>query len=644
MEENQEEDEEKYSCSNISFKLIIIALLYYLYKKVTRYEHQFYPFFKRAISYRNGKNVLLDIKTKWGESLNINNILQEYPRPQFERDSYLNLNGEWDCTLTQMDNKTETIIYNGKIIVPFPIESRLSGIENLSLDPGMILYYKKILDLSKLENKGRYLLHFGAVDQTTTVYINDKKVGEHDGGYHPFFFDITNYITDITKTEILVKVIDNYSANGAAFGKQGEPRRRIFYQKIGGIWQTVWIESVPNIYIKDVKITPNYDDHSVSFYLTLPENNDNNNINETECEVKILNDKKEIITTGKIFPYQEMNISLPYDFRSWSPEDPYLYKVEYTFNKDVVKSYFGMRKFSIGVDQNNIKRLLLNNKPYFQNGVLDQGFWSDGIYTAPSDEALIYDIKIMKNLGFNMLRKHIKIEPLRWYYHCDTLGMLVWQDQPSGGSYPYNKADESYYYTDDDYEMYNRTSEIGRLNFIRDMKRTLNLLYNSPCISTWVPFNEGWGQFDSVKIANMVKDLDKTRFVDHASGYVDHFGPDFRSLHIYFDTIEFEKDELNRPIVLSEYGGYGLRIKEHLGCTEYFSYIMYKNKETLTKAIKNLIKNEIYPNMEKGLCAAVYTQLSDIEQEINGFMTYDRKVIKVNVKEIKEANDLIKFR
>ena len=644
MEESQEDDEEKYSCSNISFKLIIIAVLYYVFKKFTKYEHQFYPFFKRAISYKNGENVLLDIKTKWGESLNINNILQEYPRPQFERDSYLNLNGEWDCSLTQIENSSETIIYNGKIIVPFPIESRLSGIGNISLDPGMILYYKKILDLSKFENKGRYLLHFGAVDQTTTVYINDKLVGEHDGGYHPFYFDITNYITDITKTEILLKVIDNYSANGAAFGKQGDPRRRIFYQKIGGIWQTVWIESVPNIYIQDVKITPNYDDHSVSFYLTLPENNDNSDINNTECEVKILNDNKETIASGKILPYQEMNISLPNDFRSWSPEDPYLYKVEYTFDKDIVKSYFSMRKFSIGIDQNNIKRLFLNNKPYFQNGVLDQGFWSDGIYTPPSDEALIYDIKIMKNLGFNMLRKHIKIEPLRWYYHCDTLGMLVWQDQPSGGSYPYNKADESYYYTDDDYEMYNRTSEIGRLNFIRDIKRTLNLLYNSPCISTWVPFNEGWGQFDSVKIANMVKDLDKTRFVDHASGYVDHFGPDFRSLHIYFDTIKFEKDEMDRPIVLSEYGGYGLRVKDHLGCTEYFSYIMFKSKEELTKAIKNLIKNEIYPNMEKGLCAAVYTQLSDIEQEINGFMTYDRKVIKVNVKEIKEANDLIKFR
>ena len=286
----------------------------------------------------------------------------------------------------------------------------------------------------------------------------------------------------------------------------------------------------------------------------------------------------------------------------------------------------------------------MNNKPYFQNGVLDQGFWSDGIYTAPSDEALKYDIQTMKDLGFNMLRKHIKIEPKRWYYHCDTLGMLVWQDQPSGGSFPYNRADESFYYTDDDYECYNRTNIIGRNNFYRDINRTLDNLYNSPCISTWVPFNEGWGQFDSVKIANMIKSIDKTRFVDHASGYVDHFGPDFRSLHIYFDTIKFEKDEMNRPIVLSEYGGYGLRVKGHLGTTEQFSYLMFGDKERLTMSIKKLLENEIYPNLKKGLCAAVYTQLSDVEQEINGFLTYDRKVLKVNAKEIKEANDMIKFR
>ena len=641
MEESQEE--EYNSGTNLIFKLIMIAILYFLHNKEIKYQHQFYPYFKRAITYKNGKNSLLDIKTKWGEELDKYNILQEYPRPQFERDSYMNLNGEWDCSLTQIEDNKESIIYNGKIIVPFPIESRLSGVENLSLDPGMILYYKKIIDLSKIENKGRFLLHFGAVDQTTTLYINSKKVGEHDGGYHPFYFDITNYIENIGQTEIVVKVIDNYGADGAAIGKQGEPRGRIYYQKIGGIWQTVWIESVPNIYIKDVKITPNYDDQSVSFYMTLPEDKSDTNINNIKGEVKILDENNNVISSGNILPYKEVNISLPNNFRSWSPEDPYLYKIEYSFGNDKVKSYFGMRKFSIGFDDSNIKRLFLNNKPYFQNGVLDQGFWSDGIYTPPSDEAMIYDIKTMKDLGFNMLRKHIKIEPKRWYFHCDTIGMLVWQDQPSGGGFPYNKADESFYYTDDDYEVFNRTSGIGRQNFYRDIRRTLDNLYNSPCISTWVPFNEGWGQFDSVKIAKLVKELDKTRFVDHASGYVDHFGPDFRSLHIYFDTIKFDKDELNRPIVLSEYGGYGLRVKDHLGCTEYFSYIMYRNKEELTRAIKNLLIEEIYPNMKKGLCAAVYTQLSDVEQEINGFVTYDRKVLKVEPKEIKEANSMIQF-
>ena len=610
-----------------------------------KYIHQFYPYFKRAIRYRNGENVLLDIKTKWGETLDKDNILQEYPRPQFVRDSYLNFNGEWDSLLTNISDNKENILYKGKILVPFPIESKLSGVENLSLEPGMILYYKKVIDLSKIQNQGKFLLHFGAVDQTTTLYINSKYVGEHDGGYHPFYFDITNYIYNITKTEILVKVIDNYSDNGAAFGKQGNPRRGIFYQKIGGIWQTVWLESVPNTYIKDVKITPNYDDHSVSFFMTLEGNNIDNGINNNIIgQIKIFDENKELINSGNLLPNEEINITLPNNFRSWSPEDPYLYKVEYTYGKDIVKSYFGMRKFSIGPDENNIMRLFLNNKPYFQNGVLDQGFWSDGIYTAPSDEALKYDIQIMKDLGFNMLRKHIKIEPKRWYYHCDTLGMLVWQDQPSGGSYPYNRCDESFYYPDDDYELYNRTNELGRMNFLRDLNRTLDNLYNSPCISTWVPFNEGWGQFDSVKIANMVKSIDKTRFVDHVSGYVDHLGPDFRSLHIYFDTIKIEKDEMNRPIVLSEYGGYGLRIKGHLGSTEQFSYIMHNNKEELTKSIVNLIKEEIYPNMIKGLCAAVYTQLSDIEQEINGFLTYDRKVLKVNEKEIREANNMIKFR
>ena len=634
-------EDESSHYSKYIFRLIIICVLFFSNWKLNIYKLQFYPHFKRPVNFKNGKNRLLDIKTKWGESLDKNKILQEYPRPQFERNSYLNLNGEWNCSLAEVIGTKEKVIYDGKILVPFPIESKLSGVVGHTLDPGMVLTYNKVIDLSNMDNKGRFLLHFGAVDQFTTLYINSKKVGEHDGGYHPFYFDITNYIKNLSKIEIEVKVIDNYSANGAAFGKQGEPRKRIFYQKIGGIWQTVWIESVPEIYIKDVKITPNYDDHSVTFYMSISEENDKNYM---KGEVKIFDAEDKYINSSKIIPFQETNISLPSNFRSWSPEDPYLYKLQYSYGNDTVKSYFGMRKFSIENDTNNIRRLFLNNKPYFQNGVLDQGFWSDGIYTAPSDEALIYDIQTMKNLGFNMLRKHIKIEPKRWYYHCDTIGMLVWQDQPSGGNYPYNHCDEGFYIPDDDYVIYNRSSSIGRQNFYRDIHRTLSHLYNSPCISTWVPFNEGWGQFDSVKIANLIKSLDKTRFVDHASGYVDHFGPDFKSLHIYFEKIHFDKDEINRPIVVSEYGGYGLRIKNHLGCSEYFSYIMFKDKKDLTMNIKNLLSDEIYPAMKRGLCAAVYTQLSDVEQEINGFLTYDRKVLKVNASEIKQVNDMIKLK
>ena len=625
---------------NLKYLLIISFLFLYIILIFYKTKDKVDLAIKQSQKY-NVINGLIQLYTKWGESLDKNKILQEYPRPQFERNSYLNLNGEWNCSLAEVIGTKEKVIYDGKILVPFPIESKLSGVVGHTLDPGMVLTYNKIIDLSNMDNKGRFLLHFGAVDQFTTLYINSKKVGEHDGGYHPFYFDITNYIKNLSKIEIEVKVIDNYSANGAAFGKQGEPRKRIFYQKIGGIWQTVWIESVPEIYIKDVKITPNYDDHSVTFYMSISEENDKNYM---KGEVKIFDAEDKYINSSKIIPFQETNISLPSNFRSWSPEDPYLYKLQYSYGNDTVKSYFGMRKFSIENDTNNIRRLFLNNKPYFQNGVLDQGFWSDGIYTAPSDEALIYDIQTMKNLGFNMLRKHIKIEPKRWYYHCDTIGMLVWQDQPSGGDYPYNHCDEGFYIPDDDYVIYNRSSSIGRQNFYRDIHRTLSHLYNSPCISTWVPFNEGWGQFDSVKIANLIKSLDKTRFVDHASGYVDHFGPDFKSLHIYFEKIHFDKDEINRPIVVSEYGGYGLRIKNHLGCSEYFSYIMFKDKKDLTMNIKNLLSDEIYPAMKRGLCAAVYTQLSDVEQEINGFLTYDRKVLKVNASEIKQVNDMIKLK
>jgi len=630
------------SVYKICAKIIFVYCIYDIIKKIFLFKGPKNLTVKKPIIFNNGTNQLINLLTPWGESLDKNNVLEEYPRPQFVRDSYLNLNGEWEYALEVGKTKPN---YVGKIIVPFSIESPLSGVKGKSLQPGKTLWYRRYVDLTKIKNKGRFLLHFGAVDQYTKVFVNNKKVGEHDGGYTSFFFDITNYLKeDLSKTKIVVRVEDNYTKDGAAIGKQGKPRRGVFYVQTGGIWQTVWIESVPRSYIKEMRITPNYDEHSVSFVMLIDgDENYKHKKDQMQAVIRIMDSNLNYINSTNILAGYETNITINKDFRSWSPEDPYLYKTEYVFGEDVVTGYFGMRKFSIGTDKKGINRLFLNNKPYFQKGVLDQGYWSDGYYTAPSDEAIIYDIKTMKNMGFNMLRKHIKIEPLRWYYHCDTIGMLVWQDQPSGGNFPYNMTDEATFVPDDDYEFYSRKSEIGRMNYMRDLYITMANLFSVTSICTWVPFNEGWGQFESVKIANIIKDIDRSRFVDHASGWVDHFGPDFKSLHIYYEDIKFKPDELKRPIVLSEYGGYGSYIENHVGCKSQFSYMFFTNRKALTKAIKKLIKREVYPNIEKGLCASVYTQLSDVEGEINGFLTYDRKVIKVDVDVIKKANDLLKY-
>jgi len=622
----------------IFFKVLFLSCLFGINYQALKdlYETKDTNVFKKPVIITKGSNDLITLYTKWGESLDKNKILQEYPRPQFVRDSYLNLNGEWDYSLK---NGTEKPEYKEKIIVPFSIESPLSGVKGKSLLPGMTLWYKKIVDLTKIKNQGRFLLHFGAVDQYTKVFINGKKVGDHDGGYTPFYFDITDFLNnDLAHTKIVVRVEDNYSENGAAIGKQGNPRKGIFYVRTGGIWQTVWIESVPRVYIKDVRIVPRYDESCVTFIMLI----DGDIRKRTKGNIVILDKEGNYINSSKVNPHEWQNISIPKNFTSWSPENPYLYKLEYSYQEDCVKSYFGMRKFSIGRDKNKTSRLFLNNKPYFQKGVLDQGYWSDGYYTAPSDEAIIYDIKTMKELGFNMLRKHVKIEPKRWYYHCDTIGMIVWQDLPSGGNFPYNRTDEATFIPDDDYEMYSRKSELGRSNFMRDLFMTMAELYNVPSLSTWVPFNEGWGQFDSVKIANTIKDADKTRYVDHASGWVDHNGPDFKSLHIYYEKIKINPDELKRPVVLSEYGGYGCIIKNHVGCETQFSYLMFK-KRKITNAIIRLIKKQICPSIQDGLSASVYTQLSDVEGEVNGLLTYDRKVLKVNKNLIRRVNNMIVF-
>ena len=376
---------------------------------------------------------LITIYTPWGENLDKNNILQEYPRPQFKRDSYLNLNGEWKYALREKNQKL--VNYDGDILVPFSIESPLSGVQK-SLKPGMTLFYNRKINLNNIVNKGRYILNFGGVDQETDVYINGKHVGNHKGGYLGFSFDITETIKnsdDVSEIDFIVKVVDNLKENGEAYGKQSNPRGNIYYIPTGGIWQTVWIESVPKNYIKNIKITPNYDKGILEFEsecIIDGKNFINNNIKYIISDIN-----GNLIKSGEIEANQKSVVELPKPFLSWSPEEPNLYYVKFTYGEDVVDSYFAMRKYSIDKDQKGIKRLFLNNKPYFHKGILDQGYWSDGYYTAPTDEALKYDIIKMKEMGFNMLRKHIKVEPMRWYYYCDTIGMLVWQDMISGGSF-----------------------------------------------------------------------------------------------------------------------------------------------------------------------------------------------------------------
>lgn len=567
---------------------------------------------------------MINILTTWGENLDIKNVLPEYPRPQFARSSYFNLNGEWEYAIRN-EKENEPKNYDGIIIVPFSPESNLSRVGK-QLTAKEKLYYKRNFTLPAGFNKGRILLNFGAVDQTCEVKINGNTVGSHDGGYLPFTFDITDFLKE-GENLIQVTVVDKLDKDGAAFGKQTMNRGGIWYTATSGIWQTVWIESVPKTYLKSVKITPEYDNSSVLFIADA--------INDAEGTITILNGT-EIIASGTFKNGAETRIKLP-SFISWSPENPHLYTVKYKYGEDEVESYFGMRKFSIETID-GIPRLILNNKPYFHNGLLDQGYWSDGIYTAPSDEALIYDIKQMKSLGFNMLRKHIKVEPMRWYYHCDKLGMLVWQDAVSGGELPYSAFIIQIFpfgmghdtISDSHYGWFHRDSKIGRDNYYRDLKGMIELLYNCPCISTWVPFNEGWGQFDAKKAVELITDLDKTRHIDHASGWHDQKAGDFKSLHIYFKPVTFKKDKIGRPIVLSEFGGYSYAVKDHLATTYQFGYAKYESQEKLNDALEKLYTTEIIPQIPNGLSASVYTQVSDVEDEVNGLLTYDRKVCKAD--------------
>lgn len=601
----------------------------------------------RTMLYKEKKQSNHQLYTMWGENLDPEQVLPEYPRPQLRRDNYTILNGYWNYKITQEITKPSS--FEGVILVPFSPESALSGV-NRQLKPEEYLWYERTFELPRKQPEKRCILHFGAVDQFCEVFINNEKVAQHMGGYLPFSIDITKECNEGGNL-LTLKVVDLSDSSYHSRGKQKLTRGGMFYTAQSGIWQTVWMEWVPDCYITSIKITPLVEESSVrleikrncgSLYrkIVVPEETDQGNrpVEMLEAEEELY--QVDIYAENQLLQSITSNlpdITIPMkEFIFWSPENPFLYDVVISAGKDRVVSYFAMRCFEIKKDKEGISRFFLNKEPYFQKGLLDQGYWPDGLYTAPKDEAMIFDIVQAKELGFNMLRKHIKIEPLRWYYHCDRLGVIVWQDMVNGGG-KYNTLlvgylptlfpKLAYHISDQHYHWLSRSNKEGRREWTGECIETVQLLYNCPSVAVWVPFNEGWGQFDAKKAVELIREADSTRLIDHASGWFDQKVGDFNSVHNYFHPFEVKPE--HRSTVLSEFGGFACYIPGHSFSWQIYGYRIYLTKEDFNEAYQSLFQNEIDRLIRIGLSAAVYTQLSDVEDEVNGLFTYDRKICKV---------------
>lgn len=578
----------------------------------------------KSVRLSKKQEALMPLSTRWGKALDPDHVLEEYPRPQMRRESYLNLNGYWQYAITR--SKELPAEYDGRILVPFSPEASLSGVQ-CQLQPDEFLWYAKTIQVQ--QQKGRCLLHFGAVDQTAIVYINDKEVAHHTGGYLPFTIDISEALQEFIT--IIVCVQDASDTSYLSKGKQRLARGGMYYTAQSGIWQSVWIEWVSEVYIQEVVITPVFDQDMVHVAITLSQ----------PCSLPII---AQVLSNQQVIAEKHSD-SLGFDMKlpvkqAWTPDTPYLYDIRIQAGEDEVLCYFAMRCFTVEPDADGIPRICLNHQPLFMDGVLDQGYWPDGLYTAPSDEAMIYDISMMKQLGFQMLRKHIKIEPSRWYYHCDRLGMIVWQDMVNGGM-PYHTWFITWmpsmiswtkkHIKDTHYRLLARKGKQQQEAWIAECKETIRHLRSFPCISTWVIFNEGWGQFDTLRVSELLRKEDPERLFDAASGWFDQQCGDFRSEHHYFDKPQMMPDD--RAFVLSEYGGYACQIKEHSSVSKIYGYHTYASCEEFSAAYQNLKSEIIAPLIQKGLCAAVYTQLSDIEEEVNGILTYDRELCKLMLPE-----------
>jgi hypothetical protein len=546
------------------------------------------------------------LATQWTGKVSQTKPHNEYPRPQMVRKGWTNLNGPWDFSVTTGDAKPD---YKRKILVPFPVESYLSGIEERVPDNGTV-WYRRTFKRPKGE---RVLLHFGAVDWRAKVWVNGKEIGTHEGGFDAFKFDITDALKPSGDQELIVSVQDPTDAGPQPRGKQVRKPGGIFYVSTTGIWQTVWLEAVPEKSIERLKV--------------VTKNDGTVNIGVQALRGEATGAWAEIREGGKVLNRVEgganltLRISNP---KLWEPASPKLYDLRVGLGSDVVESYVGFREVGLGKDSKGITRLMLNGKPLFMIGPLDQGYWPDGLFTAPTDAAMKYDVDVTKRLGFNMIRKHVKVEPATWYAHCDRQGILVWQDMPSGDRH----------IGSDDPDIV-RTPESAAI-FEKELKAMVDGLHNHPSIVTWVLFNEGWGQYDTVRMSKWLKDYDPTRLLDGVTGWADRMTGDMHDWHVYPGPGS-PKPEPNRAAVLGEFGGLGLPVVGHMWEANNWGYQTFRTSEELTRAFESLFLNMRFLQADPGLSAAIYTQTTDVETETNGLMTYDRKVMKMDEGRVRRA-------
>ena len=568
------------------------------------------------------------IMTKWGETLTPSAVLPEYPRPGMVRKSWMNLNGLWDYSITAAGADCPQTS-DGKILVPFAIESALSGVgRRVSQDESV--WYERLFSVPSQWKSKRVLMHFGAVDYKAEVWINGQQVCTHEGGYTAFSVDITPYLRGRKNQKVAVRVWDPTDSGTQPRGKQVNNPNGIWYTPVTGIWQTVWMEPVPYYYIEGLRITPDIDRRVLTVEAAVSDG-------DNRISVSVM-DGTEVVAEGE--GRRLVELAMPSDMKLWSTDSPFLYSLNVQLKDgrkviDEVTGYAAMRKISKERDSNGVLRLCLNHKPLFMFGPLDQGWWPDGLYTAPSDEALLFDIQKTKELGYNLIRKHIKVEPARWYAHCDRLGILVWQDMPSGDSGP---EWQNFNYFNGKEKVRQQDSE---KEYRKEWTDIINQLYNYPCIAVWVPFNEAWGQFKTREIAEMTASLDPTRLVNPASGGNHYQGVgDILDLHHYPEPamMMYDRDRVN---VLGEYGGIGLALEGHLWEPERnWGYVQYKTSEEATARYLQYA-DMLCSLVDAGYSAAVYTQTTDVEIEVNGLMTYDRKVVKLDESKISKANSMI---